>query len=74
MKISVLFEYEVAGMVVRGVRDAEGNHRIERKRVASKKFRTVMWTGNNPSALNWYNSEDYRSDLQKKYPQKRITK
>lgn len=61
--IVVIFEYEACGVTIRGVRDASGHHRLERKRISSKKFKPVMWAGSDPSALDWYNSDDYKSRL-----------
>lgn len=47
--IEVLFEFSVhekkQTLEYRGVRGADGCYRIEKRRIDSKKYRAIMWTG-----------------------------
>lgn len=64
-QISALFEYTVLNFVFRGVRDGEGYHRMEKKRVDAKQFKRFMQTGKDPKGLEWYNTDDYRNTVAK---------
>ena len=47
--IEVLFEFTIheknQRLEYRGVKGADGSYRIEKRRLGSKKYRAVMWTG-----------------------------
>lgn len=43
--MTILFEFTHKSFQYRGVKDANGYCRMEKKKLTSKKFRPYMWTG-----------------------------
>lgn len=58
-KVEILFQFETAGIVIRGVKDTKGYFRLDKKRVDSKTFKPIMWTGSRET-LETYNTQEYR--------------
>ena len=61
MNKKVIFEYTAGAFFYRGVENREGGYQMEKKVVASKRFKPYMWTGGLDSLMKY--NEQYWRDL-----------